>query len=85
MENFSGWLVDNVKQDFYAMITAANMLASLVREANRKVQKKREGSGNRYEYQVNVKHAVGVFKGGLIRVIIEEDGIARHYLMSASW
>jgi IS4 transposase len=61
-ENFSGRLVDNVKQDFYAMMTVANMLSSLVRGANRKAQKKREGSGNLYEYKVNVKHAVGVFK-----------------------
>jgi IS4 transposase len=42
-ENFSGRLVDNVKQDFYAMMTAANMLVSCVREANRKAHKKREG------------------------------------------
>jgi len=81
-ENFSGRLVDNVKQDFYAMMTVANMAASCVREANRNAKKKREGSGNIYEYQVNVNHAIGVFKDRLIRVIIEEDRIARRYLMS---
>jgi IS4 transposase len=80
-ENFSGRLADNVKQDFYAMMTAANMLASLVRGADRKAKKKREGGGNLYEYRVNVNHAVGVFKDQLIRVIIEEDYIARQYLM----
>jgi hypothetical protein len=42
VENFSGRLVDNVKQDFYAMITAVNMLGHFIREANRKV---REGRG----------------------------------------
>jgi len=81
-ENFSGRLVDNVKQDFYAMMTVANMAASCVREANRNAKKKRDGSGNLYEYQVNVNHAIGVFKDRLIRVIIEEDRIARRYLMS---
>jgi IS4 transposase len=80
-ENFSGRLVDNVKQDFYAMMTVANMVASCVREANRGAKKEREGRGNLYEYQVNVNHAIGVFKDRLIRVIIEEDRIARHYLM----
>ena len=80
-ENFSGRLVDNVKQDFYAMMTVANMLASCVREANRKAKKERDGNGNRYEYQVNVNHAVGVFKDRLIRVIIEEDYIVRCELM----
>jgi hypothetical protein len=81
-ENFSGRLVENVKQEFYAMVTVANMVASCVREANRKANKKREGQGNKYEYQVNVNHAIGVFKDQWIRVVIEEDRIARRYLMS---
>jgi len=38
------------------------MLASMVREANRKARKKREGNGNKYEHQVNVNHAIGVYK-----------------------
>jgi hypothetical protein len=81
-ENFSGRLVDNVKQDFYAMMTVANMVASFVREANLNAKKKREGKENKYEYKVNVNHAIGIFKDRLIRVIIEEDQIARRYLIS---
>ena len=81
-ENFSGRLVDNVKQDFYAMMTVANMVASLVRQANRKAEKQREGQENKYKYRVNVNHAIGVFKDRLIRVIIEEDRITRLYLMN---
>ena len=81
-ENFSGRLVDNVKQDFYAMMTVANMIASLVRQANLKAKKRRESQGNKYEYRVNVNHAIGVFKDRLIRVIIEEDRITRLYLMN---
>jgi hypothetical protein len=81
-ENFSGRLVDNVKQDFFAMMTVANMLASCLREANQNAKKQREGSENLYEYQVNVNHAIGVFKDRLIRVIIEENRITRRYLMS---
>ena len=37
---------------------------------------------NKYEYRVNVNHAIGVFKDRLIRVVIEEDSIRRRYLMS---
>ena len=81
VENFSGRLVDNIKQDFYAMMIVSNMLSSCVREADRNVKKEREGRGNRYEYQVNVNHAVGVFKDWLIRIVIEDDSIARRYLM----
>ena len=80
-ENFSGRLVDNVKQDFYAMMTVANMLASCLRSANRIAKKKRESSSNLYEYQVNVNHAIGVFKDRLIRIIIEKNRITRQYLM----
>ena len=80
-ENFSCRLADNVKQDFYAMMTVANMVASCVRAANRNAQKKRQGQGNKYEYQVNINHAIGVFKDRLIRIVIEEDRIARRYLL----
>jgi hypothetical protein len=81
-ENFSGRLVDSVKQDFYAMMTVANMVAGCVREANRKAKKKRECKENKYEYKVDVNHAIGIFKDRLIRVVIEEDRITRRYLMS---
>ncbi|MDR2741077.1 MAG: hypothetical protein LBB98_02865 [Treponema sp.] len=39
LENFNGRLVDNIKQDFYAMMTVSNILASSLREANRKAGK----------------------------------------------
>ena len=42
--NFSGRLVDNVTQDFFATMTVANMLASLVREADRKAARERSGA-----------------------------------------
>jgi hypothetical protein len=80
-ENFSGKLVDNIKQDFYAMMTVSNMVASCVRAAEKKIEKEREERRNLYEYRVNVNHAIGVFKDRLIRVVIEEDQIARRYLM----
>lgn len=35
LENFRGRLVENIKQDFYVMITVSNIMASSVREANR--------------------------------------------------
>jgi hypothetical protein len=81
LENFSGRLVDNIKQDFYAMMTVSNMLASIVRAAKGKVKKEREKRGNKYEYQVNVNHAIGVFKDRLLEVVLEEGGGRRVRLM----
>jgi hypothetical protein len=54
LENSSGRLVENIKQDFYAMMTVSNMIASCRRVADRKVKKDLEGLGNKYKYQVKV-------------------------------
>jgi hypothetical protein len=80
LENFSGRLADNIKQDFYAMMTVSNMLASCLREANKKIQKEQAKKGNRYEYQANVNHAVGVLKDRLIGILIADDPFVRKYL-----
>jgi len=70
MENFSGKLVDNVKQDFYAMMTVTNMFASCVRQAQQnrdaKPKQQRKGKENKYEYKINVNHAIGVLKDRFI-------------------
>jgi len=76
-ENFSGRLVDSVMQDFFATMTAANMLAGFVREADREAARECAGSGNKYEYKVNVNHAVGAYKDRIIGVIIEDSARAR--------
>jgi ribosome-associated toxin RatA of RatAB toxin-antitoxin module len=81
LENFSGRLADTIRQDFYAMMTVSNMLASFVREANREIRKEGEKRGNKYEYQVNVNHAIGIFKDRLIGVVLEEGRGKRVRLM----
>ena len=80
LENFSGRLVDNVKQDVYAMMTVSNMLAGALREAKGKIQKEQAKKGNRYEYRANVNHAVGVLKDRLIGILIADDLLTRKYL-----
>ena len=45
LENFNGRLVENIKQDFYAMMTVLNMLASSLREANRQARQDGSASG----------------------------------------
>jgi hypothetical protein len=84
LENFSGRLVDNIRQDFYAMMTVANMLASALREANRNIEKegkqKERHEELKHEYRANVNHAVGVLKDRLIGILITDDPFVRHYL-----
>ena len=81
LENFSGRLVDNIKQDFYAIMTVANIMGHFKRAANREVKKAREGSGNQYEYRVNENHAVGVYKDRLIGVVLAKRRGERVRLM----
>jgi hypothetical protein len=80
LENFSGRLVDNIRQDFYAMMTVTNMLSSSLREANEKMAKGTRKKKRRYEYRANVNHAVGVLKDRLIGILITDDSLARKYL-----
>jgi hypothetical protein len=79
LENFSGRLVDNIRQDFYAMMTVSNLLSSSLREANEKIPKGKTKK-RRYEYRANVNHAVGVLKDRLIGILITDDSLTRKYL-----
>jgi hypothetical protein len=80
LENFSGRLADNIKQDFYAMMTVSNMLAGSLREANRKGEKASGTKERKYEYRANVNHAVGVIKDRLIGILIADDRFVRKHL-----
>jgi hypothetical protein len=73
IENFSGKLVDNIRQDFYATMTLANIAADLYREAQAEVEIEQEGKENKYQYQVNVNHEIGVLKDRLVKTLIEDD------------
>jgi hypothetical protein len=70
VENFSGILVDNIRQDFYASMTLTNIAAGLYEEAQEGVEEERRGKGNKWKYQVNVNHGkrqfypVGVVPAG---------------------
>jgi hypothetical protein len=44
LENFGGRLAENIKQDFYAMMTVPDMLTSGLREANEKISKEKNGA-----------------------------------------
>ena len=81
LENFSGRPADNIKQDFYAVMTVSDMPAHFIREGNREVKKERERSNTRYEYRVNINHAAGVCRDKLIGMVTEERRGVRRRLM----
>jgi hypothetical protein len=77
VENFSGIRADNIRQDFYAAMTLANIAAGLYEEAQEGAEEERRGKGNKWKYQVNVNHEVGVLKDRLIIMLLEKDGKKR--------
>jgi hypothetical protein len=74
VENFSGRLVDNIRQDFYAAMTIDNIATELYWEAQEEVEKGQREKENKWEYQVNVNHEIGVLKDRLILTLLEDDG-----------
>jgi hypothetical protein len=79
LESFSGRLADNIRQDFHAMMTASNMPAGSLREANEKMPKGKT-KRRRYEYRANANRAAGALKDRLIGMLTTEGRLARKYL-----
>jgi len=77
IENFSGRLVDNIRQDFYAAMILTNLAAEFYKEAQAEVEQAQKGKGNKWRYQVNVNHAIGVLKDRLIQALLIDDRIKR--------
>jgi hypothetical protein len=77
VENFSGILADNIRQDFYAAMTLTNIAGGIYEEAQEGVEEEQRGKGNKWKYQVNVNHEVGVLKDRLILILLEDDGEKR--------
>ena len=73
IENFSGRLVDNIRQDFYATMILTNVAAELINEAQELVDEDQKEKENKYTYKVNVNHTIGVLKDRLIKALCEED------------
>jgi len=77
IENFSGKLVSNIRQDFYATMLLTNFAADFFTEAQEDVDREQEGRGNKHRYKVNVNHEIGVMKDRLIVCLLEDDGKKR--------
>ena len=54
-----------------------NLAADFFQAAQEEVDDEQEKKYNKYWYQVNVNHEIGVLKDRLIKAILEEDGKKR--------
>lgn len=69
LENYTGETEITVKQDIYATILLINMSSILIKEAQKKIEKKK----TKYKYKININVAVGIYKKELIDILLEED------------
>jgi hypothetical protein len=58
LPNFTGRTANVLYQDFWISMLLTNVASIAKAEADGKVQKKREGKANKYQYQTNVNNAI---------------------------
>jgi len=73
IENFTGTSVLAIRQDFYATMYLSNIAAAAFWDAQAAVDQERDGKENKYRYQVNVNHEIGVLKSRLIYALTSPD------------
>jgi hypothetical protein len=73
IENFSGKLVNNIRQDFFATMLLTNLATDFFNEAQEEVEKEQKRKRNKYRYKVNVNHLIGVLKDRFILCLLEDD------------
>lgn len=74
IENFSGRTALAIQQDFYATMYLTNVAMMACEQAQEQVDERHAHKDNKYEYQVNVNHAIGVIKDRLILLFCVYEG-----------
>lgn len=69
MERFTSSNKIIVEQDFYSSILVFNMISSMKKEAEEKIDNKKY----KYEMKINDSMAIGLFKNEFILILLEED------------
>jgi hypothetical protein len=79
IENFSCRAEEGVYQDYYITAFLSNLVAVAAAQARPIIDEAMEDKDNKYEYQVNINRAVGVFKDRLILALLEDNPLIRAY------
>lgn len=82
VENFSGKTLNAVKQDFFITMYMANVTAIACWEAQVTVDIQHAHKDNKYEYHINVNHAIGTLKDRFIAAMLENNPKKRKNLIS---
>ena len=79
VENFSGRTYHAIMQDFFVTMYMSNVAAVACWDAQERADKARELKDNKYEYQINVNHAIGTLKDRFILAVLEPRRSLRRY------
>lgn len=72
-ESFTGNLPIIIEQDLYAQTLICNQVQDMINEANFKLKEKNKEKNLKYEYQVNINKAIGIFKDKFIKIMLMEN------------
>jgi hypothetical protein len=73
VENFSGRTLNSVRQDFFITMYMANVTAIAYWEAQADIDEQNTAKDNKYQYHVNVNHAIGTLKDRFISAMLEPN------------
>ena len=79
VENFSGRTYNAIMQDFFVTMYMSNIAAIACWDAQERADKAREMKDNKYDYQINVNHAIGTLKDRFILAVLEPRRSLRNY------
>lgn len=68
-EKFTSSFKTIIEQDFFSSILVFNMISSMMKEAEEKIDKQKY----KHEMTVNENMAIGLFKNEMIKIMLEED------------
>lgn len=81
IESFSSRTSDNVKQDFWATITLANIVSATVHDAQSIVDYARAGKENKYQYRPNINEAIAILKDDFVYALTLDDNYERQRII----
>jgi hypothetical protein len=82
VENFSGRTFNAIMQDFFITMYMANVVAAAYWEAQPVVDEQQNSKDNKYQYHVNVNHAIGTLKDRFIIAMLEPNTKKRKKVIS---
>lgn len=68
-EKFTSSFKVIIEQDFFSSVLVYNMIQSMIKEAEEKIEKKKY----KHEMTINENMAVGLFKNEMIKIMLEDD------------